>query len=92
MKEMTTMVIEKETGILIQSHELLAATTVATKVRSQIQEQTVWQLVRAEPKGHGAHIGRTHSLHINLKMVLSAQTLRRVVPQMLHMACIRYQP
>ncbi|PQP95595.1 uncharacterized protein Pyn_10368 [Prunus yedoensis var. nudiflora] len=68
------------------------ATTVATKVRSQIQEQTVWQLVRAELKGHGAHIGRTHSLHINLKMVLSAQTLRRVVPQMLHMACIRYQP
>jgi hypothetical protein len=38
MTEMTTMVIEKGIGMPIQSHELLGATIIAAKLRSQIQE------------------------------------------------------
>lgn len=81
MIEMTITVIEKGTGTTIRSHVLLGAATAtaAAKLKSQTQDQTGWQQVRAELTGLGAHIDMTHFLHISLRMVQSTQTLRRVV-------------
>lgn len=86
----TTMVREKGTGTLIQSHELLGA-TIATKLRNQAQGQTGWQRVRIGLRGLGVLRDMTHSPHITLKMVHCAPAPHTVVPQMWHMACIRYQ-
>lgn len=86
----TTMVREKGTGTLIQSHELLGA-TIATKLRNQAQGQTGWQRVRIGLRGLGVLRDMTHSPHITLKTVHCAPAPHTVVPQMWHMACIRYQ-
>lgn len=84
------MVREKGTGTLIQSHELLGA-TIATKLRNQAQGQTGWQRVRIGLRGLGVLRDMTHFPHITLKMVHCAPAPHTVVPQMWHMACIRYQ-
>ena len=94
MIEMTTMVIEKGTGISIQSHELLGATIVAIKMKNQGSHLINWQLllVRAEVRGLGAHIDMIHILHTSLIMDQSAQTLHKVVLPACHMACTHCQP
>lgn len=96
MIEVTIMVIEvieKETGILIQRREQLAATIVEAKLRGQAQGWTDWQQVRVELTDHGRpHIDLTRIIHISLRMGHCALTPPKVVLPMWHMVCIQYRP
>jgi hypothetical protein len=59
MIEVIIMVIEKGTGIQIQSCDHPGVAIIATKVRSQSQNRSGWQLVRAVLRGHGVHTDTT---------------------------------
>jgi hypothetical protein len=59
MIEVIIMVIEKGTGIQIQSCDHPGVAIIATKARSQSQNRSGWQLVRAALRGHGVHTDTT---------------------------------
>lgn len=82
MTEVKTMGTEKETGIIIQNHERLAAITIATKPRDQTQELTDRLSVRADLIDRGILIDVTHILHTSRKMVHCTLTPLRLVFQM----------
>jgi hypothetical protein len=80
MIEAIIMVIEKETGIQIQSCDQPGVAIIVTKGRSQSQNRSGWQLVRTVLRGHGVHTDTTHSFLT--RTVQSVEIPRRTVTQM----------